>query len=63
MLLSAVVEPASGPAVVNRLIGRPVELQFAPAQLAEAAAGGTARQVLRFNGFGDYSVHYLARRN
>jgi hypothetical protein len=60
---SGAVEPVSAPAVVNRLIGPPRELHFSPAHIAEATAGATAREILRFSGFGDYSVHYLARRN
>jgi hypothetical protein len=61
--MSAAAEPVAGPAITNRLIGPPAELRFTPDDIALAASGGTARQVLRFNNFGDFSVHYLARRN
>jgi hypothetical protein len=59
--MSAAAEPASGPAVVNRLVGPPAEVFFTDDDLAAASAGGEARRVLRFSSFGDYSVHYLAR--
>jgi len=61
--MSAAVEPLSGPGVVNRLIGPPAILRFGPDDIALAESGGTARFVHRFSGFGDYSVHFLARRS
>lgn len=59
--LAGAVEPVTGPGA-NRLIGPPTELQFSLSQVAEATNGGTARQILRFSQYGDYSVHYLMRR-
>jgi hypothetical protein len=61
--IAGAVEPVSGPGIFNRLVGRPAELLFSPSQIAEAAFGGTTRQTLRFSGYGDYSVHFLMRRN
>jgi hypothetical protein len=54
---------ASGPPTLH--LDRPadrVAVHAGPSS-RRGAVRGTARQVLRFNGFGDYSVHYLARRN
>lgn len=59
--MSAAAEPVSGPAL-NRLIGPPAEVFFTDDDLSAAAAGGEGRQVLRFSAYGDYSVHYIARR-
>jgi hypothetical protein len=61
--MSGAVAPVDLPFGASRLVGPPAELRFSPADIALAASGGTARQVLRFSQFGDYSVHYLARRN
>ena len=61
--MSGAVAPVEAPVVVNRLVGPPAELRFSPADIALAASGDTARLVLRFSQRGDYSVHYLARRN
>lgn len=60
--MSAAAEPVSAPAMVNRLIGPPAEIAFSATELAEASGGGEARRVIRFSSYGDYSVHYLARR-
>lgn len=59
---AAAVEPVTAPLGVSRLIGPPAELVFSSSQVAEATGGGTARQILRFSSYGDYSVHYLMRR-
>ncbi len=61
--VTAAAEPVAGPALTSRLVGPPAELRFTPADVARAASGGTTRQILRYSTFGDYSVHYLARRN
>jgi hypothetical protein len=61
--MSGAVEPVDLPGVFSRLVGPPAELRFSSADVALASSGGTARQVLRFTKYGDYSVHYLARRN
>lgn len=60
--MAGAAEPASAPGVVNRLVGPPAEVFFTPEDLAAASNGGEGRRVLRFSSFGDYSVHYLARR-
>ena len=60
--MSGAAQPFIGPAL-DRLIGPPAELVFTADDMARAAVGDTARQVLRFSGHGDYSVHFLARRN
>ncbi|ACQ79073.1 hypothetical protein Bcav_0812 [Beutenbergia cavernae DSM 12333] len=64
-LISAVrsaAEPLEAPGVVNRLVGPPQEVAFSAEEIASAQDGGTARQVRRFSDYGDYSVHFLARR-
>ena len=60
--MSGAAQPFIGPAL-DRLIGPPAELVFTADDMAKAAVGDTARQVLRYSGHGDFSVHYLARRN
>lgn len=54
---AAALEPVSGPAVVNRLIGRPVAVTPDGNQVARARAGEKVDITHRFNGYGDYSLH------
>jgi hypothetical protein len=59
--MSAAAEPVELVGA-SRLIGPPTEVFFTQEELGSAATGGEARQIRRFSNFGDYSVHYLARR-
>lgn len=54
---AAAVEPVSGPAIVNRLVGRPVAITPNADQIAAAARGEKVALTHRFNGYGDYSLH------
>lgn len=59
--ISAAAEPVQSPGIVNRLIGPPQEVFFTLDDVFHAQSGGDARQIRRFNAFGDYSIHFLAR--
>jgi uncharacterized protein with LGFP repeats len=50
------VEPVSGPAVVNRLIGRPVAVTPTGDEIARARRGEKVDIVRRFSSYGDYSL-------
>lgn len=54
---AAAVEPATGPAVVNRLIGRPVAVTPTGDEIARARRGEKVDIVRRFSSYGDYSLH------